>query len=448
MKIGRQGDLKLHEISVSMIPQQEAPKAVRVQPAIAFADYPWRFSLAHALDDDPATVCTFDQRREEANVVVLFKPYETAGDSKLRLRFRTGGGNGRSLRHFRLYVTRAALAISDVRQAALELLEIANRKDPADYWVRMALAESLRQVFPADYREAMRHATAAVALRPNEVGAHAAVLRSLQGDEIHSTSSLRKLALDTARRVDALDPTHPALPELVSRLLSDRDRLSREVVDVDTLSKYELAIQLHPRQGSIQGTLGWYLHRGGRYQEAAAFLKEAIEFGEGDIWTLNVAGRLYRDMQDWQQAEGCLQRALQIHPRAFESRAVLANTLDDQGKTHQATEVWRTAAALSPQQDRVRRQLGMRLFNLGLRDDALDELRKARELAPGNIWNSTNLAYVLQSGGQVDEATKVYREITARAPNNANLHYRFAKFLQENGIARRKPSKCIGRRLN
>ena len=98
---------------------------------------------------------------------------------------------------------------------------------------------------------------------------------------------------------------------------------------------------------------------GGNQQQALALLDESLSIYEEYDRTHQLKGDLLTEMGQWQLAEACYQRALQINPQSVETLLNYGTLLHKGQRVSEAQERFTTALSVDPQNPTV-------LFNLGV----------------------------------------------------------------------------------
>jgi Flp pilus assembly protein TadD len=123
-------------------------------------------------------------------------------------------------------------------------------------------------------------------------------------------------------------------------------------------------------------------------------------------------------------------------PRSHLESLMRFNTgagLQAAGRTDDAIEEYRAAAALYPALPQVHYNLGILLRDSGRVDDAIAELREAVRWAPGDPRALNNLGVAFGQAGRSDEAERCFREALAADPNLAAAHNNLAEWYAAHG---------------
>jgi tetratricopeptide (TPR) repeat protein len=157
-----------------------------------------------------------------------------------------------------------------------------------------------------------------------------------------------------------------------------------------------------------------YLHKRGRYAEAAAAWREALNANPDEELTLhNLGMALMLSGGDREEAERCLERAAELKARS--------------------------AARLDPARAAAWNDLGALLLRSGKAEEAVAELRRAVSLDPAFAAAHCNLGAALAKTGAQDEAATEVDRALAIDPQHAPAHHHLGQILAERG----KPGEAI-----
>ncbi|MCX6635303.1 MAG: tetratricopeptide repeat protein, partial [Acidobacteria bacterium] len=173
-------------------------------------------------------------------------------------------------------------------------------------------------------------------------------------------------------------------------------------------------------------------------------VKRAIEqyskVGEkepSDLDTWLMLGRLYKVAQNSVDAEKAYRKALELDPNNEDAMTGLAMVYADLGDNKSASEMLRKVAEKNPGMRTLTALAGtyeqMREYAL-----AAESLKKALEFSPGsNPELKRALAQNLMLAEQYDEALKVYQEVLAEDPKDAQSQLRVSQiYRQKHDFAR------------
>ncbi len=200
--------------------------------------------------------------------------------------------------------------------------------------------------------------------------------------------------------------------------LSRRDRLA-EAIDV-----LEQGLSRLPDSFVLLTRLAHFAMRAGRYDEASEMSRAALRIDPAYFDALVIAGSVEDIRGNWENAERFYRRALDVEPENKIVRMKYAYALGALGRGEEAAKIDEALKAESPDDVRLRQELGVIYAGLGRWVLAEENLRKAVALQPSpETW--FNLASVLEQSGKLDEAVrylKLYLDKTTEGetPRKAN----------------------------
>lgn len=154
------------------------------------------------------------------------------------------------------------------------------------------------------------------------------------------------------------------------------------------LAILQSACRDHPRDSAPLCAMSRVLRRAGRWRDALACSKAATEAPNADVVAFALHGELLMVLDDWQEADRTLRRAVRRFPGSAELLAALGCAQDGLGQLVEATRSFR--AAIEAQSTYM------------------------------PAW--ANLAAVLRHQGRVDDALAAYDRARALSPDDAGLH--------------------------
>jgi tetratricopeptide (TPR) repeat protein len=160
---------------------------------------------------------------------------------------------------------------------------------------------------------------------------------------------------------------------------------------------YNKAIQLEPSFGWPYSNLALTYLTQNQYTEAILLYQKSIDLLDCDddkAVSWNGLGNVYRCINDYPNAVAAFQKAGELDPATAGMRDGADNFQIGQGP--RSAQVWG--------------DLGELFFKNGALDEAVNSFNKAIELEPGTGWHYNNLARVLASQGQYNEAIALYQK--------------------------------------
>ncbi|MCB1033378.1 MAG: tetratricopeptide repeat protein [Acidobacteria bacterium] len=236
----------------------------------------------------------------------------------------------------------------------------------------------------------------------------------LDSDDLSARLSLGRTLLDLRRPDEAAAEFRRVLdqdPESAAAY----DGLGRTAVDdgdfEEAVGLFRKALELQPEASRVYYRLGQALRRAGRKEDA----REALTHqGPTEV--------IFRDE---------LQEALSRKARGVSAAlrwggvAMLAGDLDG------ATQAFRHALSLAPDDAATRHSLGGVLAQKGDLTSAIEQYRRAAELEPENATHPYNLGQLLLRTGQLDEAEAELRRALVLEPALTDAHLTLASIFEQ-----------------
>jgi serine/threonine protein kinase/Tfp pilus assembly protein PilF len=273
----------------------------------------------------------------------------------------------------------------DQLKRAVELLEKVRLTHPADFGLNLELARRLCNMTPPRSEKAIRFLTAAVALRPESVGARLNLGVALAG------CGRLDDAVQELRAAIAQDPEYAAAHYNLGTFLRDQERLDEAVVEL------RAAIAIDPKFAMAHVNLGEILQLKGKKDEACREFKVAIASDPKLAMAHNNLGSCF-----W--ADGRIDEAI------VEYRAAVALDSED------ALAPFNLAGALSAK---------------GQHDEAIPLYRAAIAIDSKFAEAYCNLASELGKAGKFEESLENYREGHAIGIKRGDWKYPSAQWLQQ-----------------
>src|SRR5438132_5690826 len=153
----------------------------------------------------------------------------------------------------------------------------------------------------------------------------------------------------------------------------------------DSFTLFEHTLAVTPPNIQIERNLGLALGGSGRYDQAAA------HFG----------------------------KTLQIDPNFYDGLVGMGVTREFQGRLPEAIDYFQAAIRSHPDAPTAHVQLGRALWKQNRDQAALEEIRRASQLAPKDADIQADFALALELVGRISEAIEQFHEALRRNPNNA-----------------------------
>ncbi len=236
------------------------------------------------------------------------------------------------------------------RRRAEQVLQRAWRMEPNDFWVNYEMIRVYRvgghHVPPED---AIRYASAAVAIRPRSFEAHLEL----------------GIALGDARKL------------------------------AEAAAQFREAVKIRPDEAYARNNLAAILAQQGQYEEALAEYREAVRLKPGYVSPHDGLGNVLCSLGKPAEAVEEYRTVLRLQPGFALTYGNLSYALRLQGKFDEAIAACRTALRLKADFPEARFSLALALRGRGQFAEAVDEMRKARDLAPKDSDLSRQIVHML-----------------------------------------------------
>jgi Flp pilus assembly protein TadD len=163
-------------------------------------------------------------------------------------------------------------------------------------------------------------------------------------------------------------------------------------------------------------------YRQGRFEEAAAHYRRALEIDPEDADAHNNLGAALADLKHLDEAVDCYQSAIRLRPDFPDAHYNLGNALNELMRFDEAAASYREALRLRPDFFQAHYNLGNALHRAGRFDEAAVHFREALRLRPDSIPARNNLGLSLADAGHFAEALNHYDEALRLDPNAAEVH--------------------------
>jgi Flp pilus assembly protein TadD len=157
-----------------------------------------------------------------------------------------------------------------------------------------------------------------------------------------------------------------------------------------------------------------------RFSEALAVLQPVLHAGFESAAMHNVAAACYLSLNQPDDAERALRRALELQPAYCEAHSNLGVLLSNQKRYPEAEISLREALRLDPAHAASYSNLGVMMQACNRLPEAEKAYRQALRLSPGFTDAAMNLGIVLRDQGRLAEAERTFRRILKEHPNAAD----------------------------
>jgi tetratricopeptide (TPR) repeat protein len=196
---------------------------------------------------------------------------------------------------------------------------------------------------------------------------------------------------------------------------------------------YLQVLQADPAQADALHGLGGIAYQRGRYDQAIAWLRQAVASQEASAVLHSNLGAAYRAAGRLAEAEDCYRQALRMRPEFAEASNNLGNVLRARGRLAEAAARYRLAVLARPNYAEAHHNLGLALKEQGRPEEAAGHLEEAVRLQPAFAEAHHALGLVRLEQDRLDEATGRFREALRLEPHRHQAHFHLGQTLQRQG---------------
>ena len=212
--------------------------------------------------------------------------------------------------------------------------------------------------------------------------------------------------------------------------------------------------KLNARNTEVMARRATALMNGGRAAEAQAVVRDALKLAPDDVRLTFILTQAQRDAGDLEGAEATARGLRTAHPEDPRAVYLLAQMLDARGRHQEIVDL------LKPEIERLRaarakpQQIGLLLGAQGLAllqlkrfDEAIAAYKEAAAASPDDTSVRFQFGAALDRAGRRADAQKLFRELIAKDPNDANALNYLGYMLAEQGTALDEAVSLIQRAL-
>jgi tetratricopeptide (TPR) repeat protein len=238
-----------------------------------------------------------------------------------------------------------------------------------------------------------------------------------------------KLALDA-------DPDSRLLQDGLADLYFKIGRIREAVTAAqDQVNKHPEDFEAHALLGKVYlRSLGdmQNAQSGQMLQLAIAEYEKLAQLKPNDVETRLLLGQLYSLNHDSAKAEAQFKAAQGIDAGSEDVVLNMARLYSEQGDFNRAAETL-SSVPVDDRSARIEFTLGSTYDQLKKSKEAIAAYRRALDLDPDNLDTERGLATALLSDGQIDEALKIFNEIVAAEPQDAQSQIRISEIQRRQG---------------
>jgi serine/threonine protein kinase/Tfp pilus assembly protein PilF len=280
------------------------------------------------------------------------------------------------------------------------LLRRAQLERPTDFWINLALANTLYHRKPPDLAEAARFYQAALCLRSQSASVYndfGAVLWA-QGKLAQAEAAFRKAIL---LKPDPGPFTNLGVVLRDEGKLAEAEAVCRKAIQLAEAGAVSRSvIQLMPKLAGAHLNLGTVLKEQGKLAEAETAFRNAIQIKPDYADAHSKLGEVLKEQRKLAEAEAACRKTVQLAPDSAGPYIALGMALNEQGKLAEAEAAYRKAIQLEPRSFAAHYDRGNNFRDNGQLDAAAAEYREAIRLKNEYAQAHCSLGGILVQKGQ------------------------------------------------
>lgn len=367
------------------------------------------------------------------------------GAESITIRIHTGLGTyflGQNAGRFRISASSSQLPELETRKAGMAILRRLRLGDEGNYWAHVALARAYTLRPEPDLQTALRHASAAAAIRPQDLSASANLLRLVPIQVLLTLprgEPLWPLIVHHASRIPKGAREHRALDGIVKALVGIGWTQLMKGHYQESQNALERALELEPTNSRAYLILGHALKNGGILEDAIASYEKSIEISGWSVAPgISLSDALVRAGRD-EEALVAIQKSIEIDPNSAVAWDALGHYQKRRGELDTAIESFRKATESNPATGGATKMapfhlnLGMALLDNGNRKEAREQFEQSVAEDP-DFWQGYRmLGRVDLFSSDFDKAEEQFRAAVLLAPNKPDIYVDLATALEKQG---------------
>ncbi len=203
----------------------------------------------------------------------------------------------------------------------------------------------------------------------------------------------------------------------------------------EAATKYEIALKVDDSDPVDMVRYGHCFYAQGEPEKAKAAYIAALKRHPTDS-TAILSGLYHLSGKDWRKAEGMLKEATERAKDSAPAWYYFGYAKFVNGSFDEARDAYRKASAIDPQNAAYIYSAGFAQEKLGDAQEALDAYRNALKVAPSYVEAAQRYEGLIRMQANFDAVEKLYEELLALAPENADVRNNFALTLRDWAEAR------------
>lgn len=266
--------------------------------------------------------------------------------------------------------------------------------------------------------------------------------------EAQESAGSPEAAIDTLRQL--LDDQ----PQFVGARVQIAEIYDRQQQWAEAAQAWASVQKLNPRNTEVMARRATSLLNGGRAADAQPVIREALTIAPDDVRLTFILAQAQRDAGDLEGAEATARGLRTAHPQDPRAVYLLAQMLDARGRHQEIVDLLKPeierlrAARAKPQQiGLLLGAQGLALLQLKRYDAAIQVYKEAAAASPDDTSIQFQFGAALDRSGRRPDAQKIFRELIARNPDDANALNYLGYMLAEQGSSLDEAVSLIQRAL-
>ena len=212
--------------------------------------------------------------------------------------------------------------------------------------------------------------------------------------------------------------------------------------------------KLNPRNTEVMARRATSLLNGDRPADAQAVIREALKIAPGDVRLTFMLTQAQRDAGDLDSAEVTARALKTAHPEDPRTAYLLAQILDVRGRHQEIVDLLKPEIARLRAGNGKSNQVGLLLAAQGLAllqlkryDEAIAAYKEAVSATPDDTSVMFQFGAALDRAGRRPDAQKIFRDLIAKDPDDANALNYLGYMLAEQGASLDEAVTLIQRAL-
>lgn len=302
-----------------------------------------------------------------------------------------------------------ATAIADLQSVV--------QKMPDNFVLRFNLGRALMQ--KDDVEGAKAQFQDAIKLRPDYIPPRMALA------QIQLSRSEWANAMNSGKDILAVSPNNVGGRLIISSALMGTQELKQ------ARKELEQTLALYPGSNDAKYQLAFIFFQEKKYAEAEKIFSEMYHSNPPDVRGLMGITETYMTQGKYDLALAAVKKEIALHPERTSLKIAAGNIAIRNKQIPEALQLYKQVIDANPKDGTMFVRMGIAYRQLGDSKNAIEYLRRAVELLPNDPNPYAELALLLHTGGNANQARPLYEKILKMQPNNEialnNLAYMMAE---------------------